>query len=287
MRAAPASSSSEIRRHGRDSLALYFDVLRDAAPMDRDEETRVAERASHHDQEAVEQLVRANLRFVVSVAKRYRNLGLSLEDLIGEGNLGLLRAAERFDPSRGVRFVSYALWWIRHAMLAALAAMGTDVRRPTHEVMGELRLRRRIDGLRQALGREPTNREVSATLQVDEASVVAQGERWRSAVPLDEMTLLHGSPHGANGSQASHDDATPERDAEIRVILEAALAELPPREKRVLRLTFGLEGDAPPTLAGVAVRLGVSPQRVAAVRDRALSRIRNSRHAAQLASWLR
>jgi len=222
--------------------------LRDIAgsdPLPRAREAELAHRwRQAGDRQALEALVRANLRFVVSVAKRYRNRGLPLEDLVNEGNLGLLRAAERFEPDRGVRFISYAVWWIRQAILRALsrseAPLLPEVGRP-----------------RTRSGRDDRSTRRLRIVSLDDPAGDRAGERLRDLVA---------------------DERVPPPDAELerrrrRDRMDARLATLPEREERVLRMYFGLDDGTQAGLAEIGTTLGVSRERARQIKARALARL--------------
>lgn len=238
------TADSSVSREG--SLELYLRDIARSNPLPRAREAELAGRwRKMGDRRALETLVQANLRFVVSVARRYRNRGLPLEDLVNEGNLGLLRAAERFEPDRGVRFISYAVWWIRQAILRALsraeAPILPDAGRP---------------GARRGGASDRARRRLRIVSLDDPAGDRGDG-RLRDLV-ADE--------------RAPSPDAGLER-RRLRDRLDARLATLPEREERVLRLYFGLDGTAPAGLAEIGRALGVSRERARQIKATALARL--------------
>lgn len=234
-----------------DGLDLYLDDIGREPLLSRDEEAAHARRyRSTGDAEALEALVKGNLRFVVSVAKAYRGRGLPLEDLINEGNLGLLEAARRFDESRGVRFVTYAAWWIRQAILAALAR----VRAPATPAPTSGRPRSAPDASKSAAGASGTARWISI-----DAPVSKDGETSLAELIEDQ--------------DEEGPDAPLERRA-LRDALEATLALLPPREEKVLRLYYGMDDGRARTVSEIADELEVAPVRVRKARTRGLARLR-------------
>lgn len=239
-----------------DALDLYLDDLGRWPLLDREEEAALARRhRDGGDRRALHGLVTANLRFVVATAKRYRGRGVPLADLINEGNLGLLRAAERFDPDRGVRFISYAAWFVRQAMLEAVG------RAEPPPAAGRSRGRDRRDGDRA--------RRRAVLLSLD-APPAPGGD----GAPLGERL---GGPAGAGP-----ESRTLRRDR--RRTLETGLAFLPRREERVLRLFFGLDGRGSRTLEAIGRELGVSRERVRQLKARALARMRDGPHGGRLRS---
>jgi len=258
------------------SLDLYLKEISEHPLIDRDEEVALARRIRDDDQDAVKKLVAANLRFVVSVARRYRNRGVSIPDLVNEGNVGLMRAARKFDETKGVRFISYAVWWIRQAMLQAIAEQSRIVRVPIGRVDRANQVARETRVLSQRLGREATADEVAAELalpleQVMESLAVRSAYLSLDA-PLpdnEDTSMVDLIPDSAG--ESPH-DAT-QRHA-LKEALESSLTHLPDREATVLRLYFGLGGEEPKTLEFIGRRFGVSRERVRQIKDRALTRLR-------------
>ncbi|HWH52048.1 MAG TPA: RNA polymerase sigma factor RpoD/SigA [Gemmatimonadaceae bacterium] len=286
----PSSAISASARHddlpGGNSLSTYLNEIRTYPLLTRDEEAELAGRIRAGDSQALDRLVCANLRFVVSIAKRYQHHGVPLADLINEGNLGLIRAAEKFDDAHGVKFISYAVWWIRQAVVQAIADHGRAVRIPVGRA-GELyRMKRRANALRHELGREPTRVELSDAGLLDTEDSSSSLPVWPPDVSLDagpntdgNMLLLEFIP---DESAEAPDQAVAEHN--LTDSLEAGLAQLRPRELRVVRLYFGLDDGEPMTLDAIGTLLGVTRERVRQIKDRALSRLRRSDSRAALAS---
>jgi RNA polymerase primary sigma factor len=231
--------------------------------------------------------VKRNLRFVISVAKKYQNRGLALTDLIGEGNVGLLTAARKFDPDQGVKFISYAVWWIRQAILASLARQGRTVRVPLNRTADLSRIVRAAETLRQELRREPTPEEIAhATgLSVDVVQSLAalNTSEVRLDAPLDpegDRSLM--DRFIAEDSNSAEDQAM---DAFLSEEIESALRTLAPRDAKVLRLYFGLDDGREHTLEEIGGMLGVTRERVRQLRDRALKRLREGDVGRALASF--
>ncbi|MFQ5746252.1 MAG: RNA polymerase sigma factor RpoD/SigA [Gemmatimonadota bacterium] len=271
-----------------ESLDLYLREIGAHPLLDRDAEARLARRIREGDREALRELVAANLRFVVAVAKRYRNHGVALADLVNEGNLGLIRAAEKFDETRGVRFISYAVWWIRQAILQAIAEQSRIVRVPAGRIDRTNRILRESRALTQRLGRPASVGEIAAELdlptdQVREA-LASRGGYLSLDAPVEtssDTRMLDVIPDDT--------EVDPDEDAEraaLRDALEASLTHLPEREAMILRLYFGLEEGEPKTLEAIGTQLGVSRERVRQIKDRALTRLRLGASGAALASFL-
>ena len=270
-RAAPAGiAPSEPER---DILDQYLYEVSTYPLLKGTEEIDIAKKIRAGDQDALQELVKRNLRFVISVAKKYQNRGLPLIDLIGEGNVGLLTAARKFDPDQGVKFISYAVWWIRQAILSALARQGRTVRVPLNRTADLSRIIKASEILRQKLNREPSPEELSG-LSVD----VVQ-----SLAALNTSDVRLDAPMDPEGDRSLIErfvaDEMPDTEEEamnrfLTDEIEQALSTLPPRDAKVLRLYFGLEGGREHTLEEIGTMLGVTRERVRQLRDRALKRLR-------------
>ena len=260
----------------RDILDQYFAEASKYPLLNAAEEKELARRIRKGDQEAMHELVKRNLRFVVSVAKKYQNRGLPLIDLIGEGNVGLLTAARKFDPDQGVKFISYAVWWIRQAILSSLARQGRTVRVPLNRTADLSRVMRAGALLRDKLGREPTPDEVAQLTGISQEIVSA-------LLSLNAADIRLDAPLGADGDRSLIERFSVEEmpNTEETVLnqfrsqeLARALSTLPPRDAKILRLYFGLEGGREHTLDEIGKMLGVTRERVRQLRDRALKRLR-------------
>jgi RNA polymerase primary sigma factor len=238
---------------------------------------RVLEAAVVHGQEARKRMIQCNLRLVVSQAKRYAGRGLSFEDLVQEGNIGLIEAVERFDPRRGARFSTYAVWWIRQAVTRAIANQSRMVRLPAHVGEKLYRLRRAREKLSAQLHRRPTEHELAEQMGVSPGEIRRLLRSQRSVLSLN-------MPVGEEGDNELG-DIVPDRDAptmeetyahyELRQkVHDMMAARLPPREQQVLRMRFGLDGGQTRTLAQIAEVLGITRERVRQIESRALRRLR-------------
>ncbi len=253
-----------------------------------EEEIETGRRSLAGDEEAVQALVRANLRFVISVAKKYQNRGVSLSDLIQEGNVGLVTAARKFDPDQGVKFISYAVWWIRQAILASLATQGRAVRVPLNRASDLSKIFREREQLKQELGRDPGVEEIAAATGLSVEIV-------RSLQTLNASEIRLDAPIGdTEDSQLmdrfiTDEAVVTEEEVEERILserIDRALRELNPRDAKVLRLYFGLEGNREHTLEEIGDVLGVTRERIRQLRDRALSRLREGDMGPALASFV-
>ncbi len=261
---------------GRESLDLYLDEISRVPLLSRDEEMELARKAFKGDVVAQERLARHNVRFVVSVAKKFQNRGVPLVDLIGEGNLGLMTAARKFDPDRGVKFISYAVWWIRQAVQAAIARHGRPVRVPLNRTADLSRLGKTTTLLKERLGRMPTVEELARATGLTEEAVRSLSSLNTEAVRLDHPTREgDGNERMERFSLAEQEgtDANTMANSQSADI-EAALDSLPPRDAKVLRLYFGLDDGQPRTLEEIGRMMGVTRERIRQLRDRALVRLR-------------
>jgi RNA polymerase primary sigma factor len=271
----------------KDILDQYLHEVSLTPLLTTPQEIAIAKLVRVGNQEAMQELVKRNLRFVISVAKKYQNRGLPLTDLIGEGNVGLLTAARKFDPDQGVKFISYAVWWIRQAILASLARQGRTVRVPLNRTADLSRIVRTAETLRQELRREPTPEEIAKStglsLEVVQSLAALNTSEVRLDAPLDpegDRSLIE--------RFIADDQADTEEEAMDRFLtdeIEGALTTLPPRDAKVLRLYFGLDGGREHTLEEIGGMLGVTRERVRQLRDRALKRLREGDVGRALASF--
>ena len=271
----------------RDILDQYLYEVSVTPLLKPHEEIALAKKVRAGDQEAMQELVRRNLRFVISVAKKYQNRGLPLTDLIGEGNVGLMTAARKFDPDQGVKFISYAVWWIRQAILASLARQGRTVRVPLNRTADLSKIVRTAEALRQSMRREPTPEEVASatglSLDVVQSLAALNSGEVRLDAPLDpdgDRSLIE--RFVTDEGPSAEDQAM---DRFLSAEIEAALGTLPPRDAKVLRLYFGLDGGREHTLEEIGGMLGVTRERIRQLRDRALKRLREGNVGKALASF--
>jgi len=260
------------------SLDIYFQEINRTPLLTREEERDLARRGRAGEKGAMDRLVRANLRFVVSIAKQYANQGLSLEDLINEGNLGLIKAAHRFNEERGFKFISYAVWWIRQGILQALADQSRIVRLPLNRAGTLYRIHRASREIEQELGRTPTPDEIAARLDVPAHEVLGTMFISNTHVSLDDPysadnddTLVDHLP--AEGQSAPDE---PTYNAALSHDLERALETLPEREGLVLTLYFGLRGREPMTLDAIGDELHLTRERIRQIKEKAIDRLRRS-----------
>ncbi len=264
-----------------ESLDLYLDEISRIPLLAGDEEKALARKAFKGDIAAQERLARHNVRFVVSVAKKFQNRGVPLMDLIGEGNLGLMTAARKFDPDRGVKFISYAVWWIRQAIQASIARQGRSVRVPLNRTADLNRLARTTTLLKERLGRMPTLEELVRATGLTPEAVRSLSALHTEAVRLDHPTRDGDSTERIERFAAPEDKATDAATmANSRTDdIDAALATLAPRDAKVLRLYFGLDDGRSRTLEEIGRMMGVTRERIRQLRDRALRQLREEQAA--------
>jgi RNA polymerase primary sigma factor len=271
----------------RGALDQYLREVSRHELLTPDQEIELGQRAQKGDEDAVSRLVRANLRFVISVAKKYQNRGVSLIDLIQEGNVGLVTAARKFDPEQGVKFISYAVWWIRQAILAALANQGRAVRVPLNRASDLARIFRERERLKQELRRDPTLEEVAEAAMLTPEIVTSLQTLNAAEIRLDAP--IGDSDDSQLVERFMWDEAhEPEEAVEERLLAEhidRALEMLQPRDAKVVRLYFGLEGGREHTLEEIGNMLGVTRERVRQLRDRALRRLREGELGTALESF--
>jgi len=270
------------------SLDKYIRDISIYPLISRDEEAALARRIRVHDQEALDKLVRSNLRFVVSVAKKYQNQGVSLSDLINEGNLGLIRAAHKFDETKGIKFISYAVWWIRQAILQALAEQSRIVRVPLNRAGTLHRIGKRAATLLQELGREATHAEIAHGMDITEEEVAKTMSISQATLSLD-APMAPGEDNKLLDYLPDTISPTPDEQIFVKALtesIEEALSHLKERESKILRLYFGLDGNEPMTLEEIGALLGITRERVRQIKEKALSRLRHVSRARALESYL-
>ena len=276
---------------GDDALRAYLRALARIPRLTAAEERAVAERAATGDPDAQRRLVEANLRFVVSYAKRYRELGVPLLDLIHEGNLGLMEASRRFDPSRNVKFITYAVLWVRQAIMHALSEQVRAFTLPTKLSGVAARFGRDVADLAAQLDRTPTTAEIASDLSISEADVEALQRIGGSDLSLNQH-VGHGDAEGSELGDLLEQDGI--EDVEHELIHRAAaervreaLHDLDDKEREVVTLRFGLDRDGEPrTLQEIGDALGVSRERIRQIEARAKDKLRRSKRAGELRSYL-
>ena len=268
----------------QDVLTQYLGRIRAGKLLDAQEEKELSRRAREGDMAARRQLIECNLRLVISIAKKYRGRGVLFEDLIQEGNAGLIRAVEKFDPEMGNRFSTYATWWIRQAVTRAVADSARTVRLPAHVVDALYRLRRAENALSLELGRDATEEELADRLDVKPQ----EARRLREVgQPISSIHAKMGSEEGSEMGELLPDERSGEDYARVEVgqwemALVEAVRSLPEREAKVIQMRHGLDGSQTRTLREVSEALGISQERARQVEMKALRTIRTGRYAGTL-----
>ncbi|MCK4561053.1 MAG: RNA polymerase sigma factor RpoD/SigA [Calditrichia bacterium] len=269
-------------------LDNYFREIGEAVLLSPQEEIELAKRIKQNDHQALEKLVNANLRFVVSVAKSYQNHGLSLEDLINEGNLGLMRAAYRFDETRGFKFISYAVYWIRQAILQAIAEKTRMIRLPLNRVGILIKIGKVYNKLEQEFERSPNNEEIANVLEADPNDISYTIEKGKRSVSIDSS---HHSNINKRFIDTIENQYEPKPDSKV---MSQSLTEevnnifdiLTNREVKILKLYFGFDGEKPHTLAEVGAVFKLTKERIRQIKEKALGKLRHGSRSKVLRQYL-
>ena len=272
------------------SLDKYLQEIGRVDLISAEEEVELAKRIKNGDRQALDRLTKANLRFVVSVSKQYQNQGLSLPDLINEGNLGLIKAAERFDESRGFKFISYAVWWIRQSILQALAEQARIVRLPLNKIGTINKINRAFSELEQQLERPPSADELAEFLDLSVNEVRTSMQNNSRHVSMD-APLVDGDESSSSMYDLLPNDALPgpERALVIESLqkeIDRSLSTLTSREGDVVRLYFGLNGRATMTLEEIGERFDLTRERVRQIKEKAIRRLKHTSRSRMLKSYL-
>jgi RNA polymerase primary sigma factor len=281
--------SKSITNRESQSLEKYLQEIGKVELISPEEEVKLAIRIKQGDMKALDRLTKANLRFVVSVAKQYQNQGLSLPDLINEGNLGLIKAAQRFDETRGFKFISYAVWWIRQSILQALAEQSRIVRLPLNKVGLTNRINKAFQQLEQEYEREPSAEELAELLEIDTEEVAATLGMSARHVSMDspisegEDSTLVDVMMNPNAELADEEIANKQS---LKLEIERSLNTLTERQQEVIRYFFGIGIDHPMSLEDIGDRFCLTRERVRQIKDKAINRLRNASRSKLLRSYL-
>lgn len=280
--------AKQVTNRDTASLDKYLQEIGRVDLISPEEEVDLARRIKEGDQAALEKLVKANLRFVVSVAKQYQNQGLTLPDLINEGNLGLIKAAKRFDETRGFKFISYAVWWIRQSILQALAEQARIVRLPLNKIGSINKINRTFSELEQQFEREPSASEIAELLEMNEQevkdSILSSGRHISMDAPLQDGE--EGDMYDVMGSGDSPAPDNGLMNESLRGEIERSLASLTPREADVVRLFFGLGGEQAMTLEEIGLRFDLTRERVRQIKEKAIRRLKHNNRCKMLKGYL-
>jgi len=280
--------SKQITNRESQSLDKYLQEIGKVDLLTADEEVVLAKRIREGDQLALEKLTKANLRFVVSVAKQYQNQGLSLGDLINEGNLGLIKAAQRFDETRGFKFISYAVWWIRQSILQALAEQSRIVRLPLNRVGSLNKISKTFSELEQKFEREPSPEELAEVLEVSASEVVDTMKISGRHVSMD-APFVQGEENSLLDVLKNDGDEKPDdglMNDSLRKEVQRALSTLTSREADVITLYFGLNGEHAMTLEEIGEKFNLTSERVRQIKEKAIRKLRHTSRSKTLKPYL-
>ena len=280
--------SKQITNRESQSLDKYLQEIGKVDLLTADEEVDLAKRIKEGDQLALEKLTKANLRFVVSVAKQYQNQGLTLGDLINEGNLGLIKAAQRFDETRGFKFISYAVWWIRQSILQALAEQSRIVRLPLNRVGSLNKISKTFSELEQKFEREPSPEELAEVLEVTANEVVDTMKISGRHVSMD-APFVQGEENSLLDVLTNDGEQTPDSElmnASLRKEVQRALSTLTQREADVITFYFGLNGEHAMTLEEIGEKFTLTRERVRQIKEKAIRRMRHTSRSKALKPYL-
>ncbi|MBK6544188.1 MAG: sigma-70 family RNA polymerase sigma factor [Saprospiraceae bacterium] len=281
--------TKSITNRESQSLEKYLQEIGKVDLLTPEEEVELAKKIKQGDQLSLERLTKANLRFVVSVAKQYQNQGLSLSDLINEGNLGLIKAAQRFDETRGFKFISYAVWWIRQSILQALAEQSRIVRLPLNKVGSLNKINRAFSELEQEFEREPSAEELATLLEIPTEEVETTMGVAARHVSMDAPFV-----EGEDNSllDVLENDSTPATDSKLefkdslRQEIERALGTLTDRQADVIKLYFGIGVEHPESLEDIGDKFGLTRERVRQIKDKAINKLRSASRSKLLKQYL-
>lgn len=270
--------TKQVTNRETKSLNSYLQDVSRIDMITAEEEVELAQRIREGDQRALEKLTRANLRFVISVAKQYQNQGLRLPDLINEGNLGLVKAAKRFDETRGFKFISYAVWWIRQAILQAIAEQSRVVRLPLNKIGDINKIRKAAIHLEQIHERKPSAEEIAKELDMSVENVKQSLQNANRSLSMDAPFQEGENDNNLYDVLSSGESPNPDRSLiheSLKIEIDRALETLSPREADVVRLNFGLGGQPAMTLQEIGDTFDLSRERVRQIREKAIRRLRH------------
>src|SRR5574344_1757734 len=270
------------------SLDKYLQEIGRLEMISPEEEVLLAQKIKQGDQAALDKLTKANLRFVVSVSKQYQNQGMSLPDLINEGNLGLIKAAQRFDETRGFKFISYAVWWIRQSILQALAEQSRIVRLPLNKIGSLNKINKAYARLEQEYERTPNPEEVALELDITDAEVRESIRHSGKHLSMD-APLVSDEDNTMYDFMRSEETTTPEAELmyeSLRMEINRAISTLTPKEADILKMFFGLEGYPPMTLDEIGEQFDLTRERVRQIKEKAIRRLKHTSRSHILKSYL-
>ncbi len=280
--------SKQVTNRETASLEKYLHDISKVELITADEEAELSRKIKEGDQDALDKLTKANLRFVVSVAKQYQNQGLNLPDLINEGNLGLMKAAQRFDETRGFKFISYAVWWIRQSILQALAEQSRIVRLPLNKIGTINRILRAYPLLEQEYQREPKIEEIAKLLDISELEVLESIRNSPRHISMD-ATINVDDDNNLYDVIKSETSPTPDKELiyeSLKLEINRLISILPQREADIIKLYFGLDSKHPHTLEEIGEKLDLTRERVRQIKEKAIRRLKQSAKCKRFLSYL-
>ncbi|MGD9994107.1 MAG: RNA polymerase sigma factor RpoD/SigA [Salinivirgaceae bacterium] len=280
--------TKQVTNRDTQSLDKYLHEIGKEDLVTADEEVDLARRIKKGDAQALDKLIRANLRFVVSVSKQYQNQGLSLPDLINEGNLGLIKAAQRFDETRGFKFISYAVWWIRQSILQALAEQSRIVRLPLNKIGSINKINKTLSRLEQEFEREPSAEEIAKTLDMQPEEVKKALQSSNRHISMD-APLQHDEEGSMYEVMPNKDMPLPDRDLindSLRKEIERSLTTLSVREADILRCFFGLAGTPQYSLEEIGEKFELTRERVRQIKEKAIRKLKQTSRSKNLKAYL-
>jgi RNA polymerase primary sigma factor len=269
------------------SISWYLEQINKIPLLSREEENRLAKAAKAGDEQAKDNLIKANLRFVVTIAKKYQTSGISLLDLINEGNMGLIKAAEKFDPDRGYHFISYAIWWIRQAIILAISQKTSLIRLPVNRTVDIQKIEKVHRKLENELGREPTAAEISAELDMDDDEVNYLRSISQEYVSLDS-SLGDSEEMSVLSTMEDFGTESPDKkvlDESLKDALNSVLETLTESERDILKMRFGLNGKKPMSLQQIGDKFNLSKERIRQIEKKAIRRLRHPSRIQQLKTF--
>ncbi len=281
-------SKKSVNKHNDSSIAWYLEQINKIPLLSREDEDRLARLSRAGEDDAKNRLIKANLRFVVSIAKKYQTSGISLLDLINEGNMGLIKAAEKFDPDRGFHFISYAVWWIRQAIILAISQKASLIRLPMNRTADIQKIEKVHKKLESKLGREPTPSEIAEDLDMDDEEIKHLRNITQDYISLDSS---FGDSEDTTIMSMMVDSRVESPDKEVldeslRSALEEVLSTLNEIERKIIKMRFGLDGGEPLSLQQIGDRYNLSKERIRQIEKKAIRRLRHPSRSQKLKSFL-
>jgi len=280
--------TKQVTNRDTPSLDKYLQEIGKVELLTAEKEVELAKQIRKGDMDSLNKLIRGNLRFVVSVSKQYQNQGLSLTDLINEGNLGLIKAAQRFDETRGFKFISYAVWWIRQSILQALAEQARIVRLPLNKIGSINKINKAFANLEQKFERNPTAEEIAKELEIApedvKDSIDTSGRHFSMDAPLAQ-----GEESCLQDTLVNHDSPSPDKvliQESLRKEIERSLNTLTSREADIIRMYYGLNGKQPHTLEEIGESFLLTRERVRQIKEKAIKRLKNTNRSKFLKTYL-